>query len=132
MVSLQRLVVIGIAVVLVFDTVASLASLSFGFPYQNATIGSMVIYCALGYFAFRLGGIAAVLKAAILVELVEVFVGWPISWFMGPGALPEGQRTPAVMAASVVVIFLLALFSALGGAGLARLFHGPRGAPGVS
>jgi hypothetical protein len=126
MTSFQKIVLGGIVAVLVFDTAASFASLVFGFPYPNATAGSILIYTTIGYLAFRAAGVAKSVGAVLLVEFVEVAVGWPISWLIGPGAPPPDQRTVLVISISIVVVFVFATVCGLLGAGIARVIHGQR------
>lgn len=125
---LHRIVVAGIAAVLLFDTVASFASVIVGFPYANAAVGSFMIYTTVGYFSYRCGGIGASIGSSVLVGLADVTLGWGISWLIGPGALPPEQRTTAVITFAIVFVFAMAIMSALSGAGIARLSHGSRNA----
>lgn len=116
----------GALAVLVFDTAASFASKGLGFPYGYASIGSVLIYAMVGYFAFRQGGLVRAVGAAILVELVDATLGWFISWQIGPGALPTDQVTPLIIAITIVTVLIFAVGCALVGSATARMLHGPR------
>ena len=121
-----KLVRVGIFVVLVFGTVASYSSLRFGFPYTYASVGSILIYSTIGYLGFRSAGLKSSVGAALFVELVDATLGWWISWWIGPGALPEDQRTIPFIAVTAVFVVVFAVACAFVGAGVARVMHGPR------
>lgn len=120
------MVIVGALIVIAFDTIASLASLAFGFPYMYAIVGSMVIYSTVGYLGFRRWGLGRAVGAALLIELVDATLGWFISWKIGPGALPEEHMTPAVIIATIVFVLIFAVVCALAGSAVARALHGPR------
>ena len=121
-----RLVGLGVVAVLIFDTAASFASLWFGFPYEDAVFGSILVYSTIGYLGFRGAGLKSSVGAALLVELVDVTLGWGISWWIGPGALTEGQWMAPLIAVAIVFVFIFSVFCACVGAGVARVMHGPR------
>lgn len=123
-----RVVGLGAVSVLVFDTVASLASKGLGFPYGYASIGSVLIYCAVGYFVFRRWSLIRAVGAAILVELVDATLGWFISWQIGPGALPIDQVSSTIIVTTLVSVFVFAVLCALVGSAIARVVYGPRSA----
>ncbi len=116
----------GVLAALAFDTVASFASLSLGFPYAYASVGSIAIYATVGYVAFRQWSLARAVGAALLVEVVDATLGWYISWKIGPGALPIEQATPAIIAVSIVFVLVFAAACAIVGAAAARVIHGAR------
>jgi hypothetical protein len=121
-----QVVGVGVFAALTLDTIAAFASLGFGFAYAYAAAGSLVIYCALGYVAFRKWGLARAIGAALIVEVVDATLGWYIAWQIGPGALPPGQATPAILAVTLVIVFIFAAASAVLGATAARAMHGAR------
>ena len=121
-----KIVGLGIAAVLVFDTVASIASLTMGFPYGYASIGSFLIYTMIGYFAFRRCGFVLSIGAAVVVELVDATLGWFISWQIGPGALPADQITTSILAMTLGFVLVLAVVCSSIGSAVARVAHGPR------
>jgi len=123
-----KIVGLGAVSVLVFDTVASLASKGLGFPYGYASIGSVLIYCMVGYFIFRRLGLIRAIGAAVLVELVDATLGWFISWQIGPGALPIDQVSTSIIATTLVSVFVFAVLCAFVGSAIARVLHGPRSA----
>jgi hypothetical protein len=116
----------GAIAVLVFDTVASIASKGLGFPYWYASIGSVLIYAAVGYFAFRHGGLIRAAGAAVPVALVDATLGLYISLQIGPGPLPTNQFPGPFIAATLVLVSILSVFCAFIGSAVARVLHGPR------
>ena len=121
-----KIVGLGVLAVLAFDTAASFASTSFGFPYKNAAIGSVLIYITVGYLVFRRSGFFSAIGAALLIEVVDATLGWYISWQIGPGALPVEQATIAVIATAIVIVFIIAAACAVIGSIIARAVHGSR------
>ena len=121
-----KIVGYGVLAVLAFDTTASFASVNFGFSYGYAIVGSVLIYAMVGYFVFRHRGFFSAIAAALLVEVVDATLGWYISWQIGPGALPAGQATIAVIATIIALAFFLAVVCAGIGSAIARAVHGPR------
>ena len=121
-----KIVGFGVLAVLAFDTAASFASVSFGFPYGYAAVGSVLIYATVGYLVFRRRGFFSAVGAALLVEVVDATLGWYISWQIGPGALPAGQATTAVIATSIIFVLIFAAVCAAIGSAIARAVHGPR------
>jgi hypothetical protein len=122
-----RIILLGSAAVILFDTVASLASRHFGFAYVKASVGSWLICALVGYWAMRSAGMRGVVLAAVAIALVDATVGWAISWAIGPGRLSSGRMTPAEWAAAAVTVILLSLVAASLGAVAAKL---PRDGPG--
>ena len=117
---------LGVLAILVFDTLASLASLKFGFPYTNAIIGSILIYITIGYLMFRKGGFFVAIGSALLVQAVDGTFGWYISWQIGPGAMPpENVNITVLITIFVYVLIFAAVCSAIGTA-IAFLLHGPQ------
>ena len=115
-----RVVVLGSAAVLIFDILASLASRQFGFAYARASVGSYLIYLAIGFFAARASASNAVGVAAVvagIAGLVDASVGWVVSWALGPGRLPNGLQLTLArwVTAAVFVVALAAALGAVGG-----------------
>jgi hypothetical protein len=123
-----KIICLGAVAVLVFDTVASLASKELGFFYGYASIGSVLIYGSVGYFSYRKWGIGRAVGAAILVELVDATLGWSISWYIGPGALPTDQISTLVIVTTLAFAIAFAVICSLIGSAIARVLHGPRSA----
>jgi hypothetical protein len=124
--SYWKTIGIGIAAVLVFDTLASLASVALHFPYAYASFGSVLIYASIGFTVFRRNGLGSAIVAALLVESVDATVGWGISWVIGPGAIQNGQANAIVIATTIGFVMLFAVACSLAGATASRIIQGPR------
>jgi hypothetical protein len=123
-----KIVFIGMFAVLAFDTIASYASLILGFPYENASIGSILIYGAIGYICFRCCGFLKALTAALLVEIIDSTLGWYLSWVIGPGALPPEQTNNTTIGITIIMVMIFAVVCSALGAGAARLVQGNKNA----
>ncbi|MDQ3798591.1 MAG: hypothetical protein M3384_04005 [Acidobacteriota bacterium] len=102
------IILIGAFAVVIFDTLGSLTSRRFGFPYHWLTIGSFLIYAAVGFAASKSNGLTSAPLAGGITSLVDSTLGWYISWIIGPGR-------PAIKMDSNV-IFLMVVFITLTGA----------------
>lgn len=124
----MKLFALSALAVLVFDAIASAASLALGFPYPQAAMGSTALYAAFAYYGGRkLGLVAAVLLGATM-GLTDATLGWAVSWAIGPGRLPPGTLTPSMwLFAAAYVVALGAVCGLLGG-GIGAL--GARGRSG--
>ncbi len=92
------------AVPLVFDIAASLTSLGTGLPYGWFTIGSVVIYLAVGYMGAPRFGVRSAAGATVLVALVEATLGRGRNpWFIGPGQLPDPDASISAFLISGVI-----------------------------
>jgi len=106
----RSVIVAGCVVVVLFDLAAALAARRFEFPYVRASIGSCFIYLLIGFALGRRtlarSGRTGALGAAV-AGLVDVSIGWAISWAIGPGRSPSGTLsvTEWVVTAVVVVAF---------------------------
>lgn len=115
----SRFIVGGVAAILVFDLVASLASRSLGFPYTRAAWGSYLIYFMIGLLVARAGGassVRAAATAAAIAGFAEASLGWAISWQVGPGRLPP-ERALTVGSWVGIAIFVVASAAAIGALG---------------
>ena len=117
-----RITLIGMLTVLVFDTLASLASRSLGFPYAKAAIGSFVIYAAVGFATARVAPIATAAGVAAAVGLVEATAGWWLSWQFGPGRISSGAFSATIIQTVIIVMLTAGIIGAVAGV-LARA-HG--------
>ena len=104
-----RAALFGAIAVVLFDTVASLASRALGFPYGAAAIGSWIIYALTGAYAARDGRIRAGAGAGAVTGFVDATVGWWISMQIRPaGVSPDAVLTPATIAVTVLTVSLMA------------------------
>ena len=109
---LLRVILISVAAVLVFDTVAAVASRTTGFPYTSAVYGSYIIYAVAGCFGMRASGrLWAGALAGGVAGLADSTLGWLISNAIGPYIPP--MELPTGPAAVVVVVILVTLSAAV-------------------
>ena len=111
-----RFFALACAAVVVFDAVASFASLAIGFNYAHSVFGSAVLYVVFAYFcAKRFGFWRAVLLGAAM-GLTDATLGWAISWAVGPGRPTEGTLAPSVFVLTAIAVVVLgALLGLIGG-----------------
>ncbi|MDB4893687.1 MAG: hypothetical protein JWL61_5542 [Gemmatimonadetes bacterium] len=119
-----RVIAGGIVAVLLFDLIASYASLAFEFSYARASVGSYFIYLITGVSGARASLTSRARQGAIAAAIVgfaDASAGLAISWIIGPGRPPDGTLSPAewIVTAVIVVLFAGAV-GFLGGAVGAR------------
>jgi hypothetical protein len=115
--SVVKIVAYGVVAIVAFDTIASLASRSFGFPYVYATAGSWIIYAAVGFAIGRLAPISYAAIGVATVGFAEATVGWWFSWIIGPGRTKSGTlSTTQFVTALLSVIVMGAIIGAISGA----------------
>ncbi|MCS3747142.1 fatty acid desaturase [Xanthomonas arboricola] len=103
-------------VVIVFDGVASVASLALGFPYTYAAFGSAVFYIAFAFFAARKFGFLAAVLFGFAMGITDATLGWAVSWAIGPGRLAAGTLTlSAWLYTATFVVVLGAIYGLVGG-----------------
>ena len=112
-----RVLLLGGGAVLVFDAVASLASVALSFPYWYAAIGSCVIYLVVGGAAARYASVRLSALAGALVGLVDATLGWAISWVIGPGRAAAGSlQLPRLIWTAAAVSLLAGAVASVGAA----------------
>jgi len=109
----------GVAAVLLYDVVGSIASLSLGFNYQWFVFGSLVIYGVVGYFVGKKKNAVFGFLAGALTGLVDSTLGWYISWTIGPGK-PEIEMDATMIIGTIVIVTILAALIGLIGGFAAR------------
>ncbi len=110
-----QIILIGVAAVILYDVVGSLASLSLGFNYQWLVFGSLVIYSVVGYFSGKRKNAAFGFLAGALMGLVDSTLGWYISWIIGPGKSEIEMDATMIIGTIAIVTILAALFGLIGG-----------------
>ena len=111
-----RVALVGMGAVIVFDAIASLASLGTGFNYEYSAFGSLLLYGAFGYWAGRVRTITSAAFVGALMGLSDASLGWAVSWILGPGRWESGipsLTTWALIALQIVAV--AALCGLLGG-----------------
>ena len=88
-----KLLLLSALSVVVFDALASFASVSLGFPHSYASIGSALLYIAFAYVAARSSGFWLGLLVGAAMGLTDVTIGWAVSWAIGPGRTPIDHLT---------------------------------------
>lgn len=106
----------GAVVVLLYDTLGSIASQRFRFAYGRLAPGSYIIYAAVGFAAASVSHFWTGALSAAVVGVVDATAGWFISWQIGPGRPPEGTPVNEVTFL-IMVPFLTALAVLAGGVG---------------
>ncbi|NIJ77326.1 hypothetical protein FHT08_002409 [Xanthomonas campestris] len=102
--------------VIVFDAIASLASLVLGFPYTYAALGSAILYIAFSFFAARKFGFWAAVFLGVAMGMTDATLGWAISWATGPGRLAAGTLTLSTwLYTATFVVVLGAIYGLIGG-----------------
>lgn len=102
--------------VIVFDAVASVASLALGFPYTYAAFGSAVLYIAFAFFAARKFGFLAAVLFGFAMGITDATLGWAVSWAIGPGRLAASTLTLSVwLYTATFVVVLAAMYGLVGG-----------------
>ena len=108
--NLTRLIVFGSIAVVVFDVIASIASMVLSVPYASFSIGSILIYAVAGYVAARLKPLHFSAWVGGLIGLVDATIGWAISWKIGPGKiedLPDATTISSTAGAISLVVFTI-------------------------
>ena len=96
--------------VVAYDAAASVASLSLGFAYAYAGIGSAIIYAVAGFLSARISGFLAGILVGVIMGLVDATIGWGVSWAIGPGRPSSGAISASqwlVAASSVTIIAVI-------------------------
>jgi hypothetical protein len=115
--SVVRLVLLGVLTVIAFDALASLASRSLDFPYLYATIGSLLIYAALGFTLGRTASVSFAAASVAVIAFTEATIGWWLSGIIGPGKPKSGLVSSTQIVTTVVSMVVIgAIIGAVAGA----------------
>ncbi|MCC8535938.1 hypothetical protein ACDH70_21860 [Xanthomonas axonopodis pv. poinsettiicola] len=106
--------------VIVFDAVASLASLVLGFPYTYAAFGSTILYIAFAFFAACKFGFWAAVFLGLAMGITDATLGWATSWALCPGRLAQGTLTLSVWLYTATFVVVLGEVYGLSAAALVR------------
>lgn len=110
---MRKLIISGIALIVLFDTFASLLSNNFQIPYAWFWPISIFIYGALGYVAVKKSKLRknGAIVGAIL-GFTDTTIGWKISIWLD-AFTRVGQIEPSSEATWVVTIIIGTLFATL-------------------
>ena len=122
--SAFRVALVGMGAVIVFDAIASLASLRIGFNYEYSAYGSMLLYGAFGYWAGRVRTIPFAAIVGALMGLVDASLGWAVSWILGPGRWESGTLSITAWALIALQVVVVAAFCGLLGGVLGKYVPG--------
>ena len=109
----HRVALLGMFAVVVFDAIASLASLAIGFNYEYSAFGSLLLYCVFGYWASSVRTILFASIVGALMGLTDASLGWAVSWILGPGRWEPGLLTLPTWALIALQITAVAAICAL-------------------
>ena len=116
------IIAFGALAVIVYDTLGSIASLLFDFSYAWFMPGSLAIYVTVGFLASK-GDRVSLWKglfAGSMIGLIDVTIGWYISWQIGPGALQDTELTLSLFMETATFAIGVATCAGLVGASIAQ------------
>lgn len=103
---------IAAVVVLIFDTLSSIASQNLGIPYYWFIGGSVLIYIGIGLSASKSSGLMSAPLVGGIMGFVDSTLGWYISRVIDPVRSAEMEFT--ITAIISVIIFVTLLGAVLG------------------
>lgn len=111
------IIVVGVAVIIAYDTLSSLISVSTGIPYGLFSFGSLLIYVLFGFLVARNSKWFLGAGAGAIMGLFESTVGWAISWYIGPGKSTIEMNGLLIAATIIFVVMFSSVFGLVGGLG---------------
>ncbi len=105
--------------IVAFDTAAAFAARALKFNYAWATLGSIAVYAATGFAVARVASMEWAWGIGAVVGLVDVTLGWRVSWLIGPGRTPDGTLGFSEWLNALGVLIVLSTVCAFAGAWLA-------------
>ena len=117
---ITKIIYAGCFAILALDIVGSLASLALGFHYLS--LADFLIYAAVGFIGTRKVNIKMGILAAVFVGLVDLTIGWTISWIIGPGRLTEIPFGVGIFVTNVIRVTVAAAIVGLVGGVTSLLF----------
>lgn len=111
----------SVAIVLL-DAIGAFVSAQTGVPYEWFFVGSVLIFGLTGAMTYRSAGrsLGRAALAALAVGIVDVTLGWWVSWTIGPGH-PSFPMTPLLVTASAAFSACIATVTGAIGALIARV-----------
>ena len=103
MLLVTRIILIGGAIVVVFDVVASVLLQSLDASLLWMFIGEGVIYLGVGFAGGRVAGIVGGARSGASVAALDCAFGWPITWAIGTGQVSRLSLASALFVLAVMV-----------------------------
>jgi hypothetical protein len=108
---------LGIAIVLTFDAVGSLAARRYSFRYSKLAPASLVLDFLIGFMAAQLTDTDTAVLVGVMVGAVDATVGFLISWVIGPGRV-EWERMGLRLSAGPALRMFVTMVVLAGGLAL--------------
>jgi hypothetical protein len=100
---------IGVLAITVFDILGSIASRQMNFDFSYLSPISFILYVSIAFVVARRTDKKTAVITAGLLGLFEATVGWKLSLLLHPNfGNKRTEFTPAIFAATIVVVTLLA------------------------
>ena len=109
------ILLIGSLIIILFDTFASLISVTFQINYLLSIFGSILIYALVGFFSAKRSNLLWAGIASGIVGLVDSTLGWYISWIIGAGRPEIEVNLTSIIATIIFVVIVSSLFGFIGG-----------------
>jgi hypothetical protein len=87
--KIAKTVLIFGMIILLFDTVTALFSLTYSVSYTKFVFGSWLIYVMSGFVVERANWLWKSIVMGTAIAGIDSTLGWLISWQLGPGRIPE-------------------------------------------
>ena len=124
----SKFLLLSAAVLIAFDTVASVASASLQFPYTYVWPGSVLVYVGLSFEAARRFGFWRGVLLGALLGFVDGTAGWAVSWAIGPGRVPAEHFSVGIWALTLAMVVGFGAVQGAFGSGICTLVHRSRAA----
>lgn len=109
MVELIIVIIIGCIAVSIFDGLGAILSRTLNFNYMLLTIGSIIIYGTVAFYAAKIGGVKYGILASALVGIFDATVGL----FISKKLKANIPNTDVNMDTSPTLVLSMAVFAAI-------------------
>lgn len=112
-----RLIILGVVIIILIDTIGSIASRVLGFDYGYFAILSALNYGMIGYLTTRYYNLSKAFVTGALLGLFDVTVGWQISFILKANAegMEQEVGTGVWIVTMIFGIGFAVLFGQIGG-----------------
>ena len=83
--SVRAVLLGGMVAIVVFDALGAAAAKRFGFSYGLLVPGSLLIYGRVAALVAARRDAATGVLAALAMAIIDLTLGWFVSWLIGPG-----------------------------------------------